>query len=149
MVTAEKAHDGLLKKQKGTLASSGLDKLPMALGDEGRVRQILYNLVSNAIKYGEGQKITISGEADAHTIKLRVSDTGKGISPENQKLLFHKFQQASDSILTRDNTKGTGLGLYISKLLATNMHGDVELEHTEVGKGSTFVLTLPLATSKK
>lgn len=138
----------LLEQSHDTVNLSGLDKLPKVAADEGRLRQIFYNLLSNALKYSENATITITGDADEHKVRIHVADTGKGISPENQKLLFHKFQQAGDSILTRDNTKGTGLGLYISRLLATNMHGNVELEHTEEGKGSTFVVTLPIAEKK-
>jgi len=139
----------LLDKQKNKLTVTGIAKLPKVLADEARIRQIIYNLLSNAIKYsGEGAAITVAGESKGEKLLLRVTDTGKGISPENQKLLFHKFQQAGDP-LTRDDTKGTGLGLYISKLLATNMHGDVELEKSEEGKGSTFMLTLPLAVREK
>ncbi len=138
----------LLEKSHDTITLSGLDKLPKIAADEGRLRQIMYNLLSNSLKYSENATITISGEADAHAVKIRVTDTGKGISAENQKLLFHKFQQAGESILTRDNTKGTGLGLYISRLLAQNMHGNVELEKSEEGKGSTFMITLPIAEKK-
>lgn len=123
----------------------GLSSLPQVMADAGRLRQILYNLISNAVKYGEQSSITISGDHDNEVVRIRIIDTGKGISPEGQKMLFRKFQQAGESILTRDNTKGTGLGLYIARLLATNMHGTVELEHSEEGKGSTFVITLPLA----
>jgi signal transduction histidine kinase len=72
-----------------------------------------------------------------------VTDTGKGISIENQRLLFRKFQQASNSLLTRDSTKGTGLGLYISKLIVELSGGKISLESSELGKGSTFVFGLP------
>ncbi|HEX3082243.1 MAG TPA: ATP-binding protein, partial [Candidatus Saccharimonadia bacterium] len=64
-------------------------------------------------------------------------------------ILFHKFQQATSSIVTRDNTRGTGLGLYISKLLVEQMGGTIKLEHSEVGKGSTFSFTIPVATDKQ
>ena len=123
----------------------GFEKLPMVMADPARLRQILYNLISNANKYSQNATVTISGEVEDDKVKIRVSDTGKGITPEGQKMLFHKFQQAGDSILTRDNTKGTGLGLYIAKLLAAGMHGTVQLESSEIGKGSTFALTVPIA----
>ena len=136
------------KDQGDTIELSGLEALPMIMADEGRFRQIVYNMLSNAIKYSQNASVTISAHADDAKLYIRFADTGKGMSPENQKLLFHKFQQAGDSILTRDNTKGTGLGLYISRLLATNMNGSVELEKSEEGKGSTFLLTMPLAKDK-
>jgi signal transduction histidine kinase len=138
----------ILDGQTDAVNIEKLSSLPPVAADEARTRQILYNLLSNAAKYSDHGTITISGEVDGKQVRLRIADTGKGISPENQKLLFHKFQQAGESILTRDNTKGTGLGLYISRLLATNMQGNVELEHTEVGKGSTFALTLPIADAR-
>ncbi len=141
----QKDLQSLLASQKNALVLDGIARLPKVHVDEARFRQIMYNLLSNAIKYTAGGKITVTADHDSKHLRIHVTDTGKGISPENQKLLFHKFQQAGSSILTRDNTKGTGLGLYISRLLAKNMHGDVELEKSEEGVGSTFVLTLPLA----
>ncbi len=79
-------------------------------------------------------------------LKVVVSDTGPGIPIENQKLLFHKFQQAGSSLLTRDTTRGTGLGLYISKLLAQGMSGSLRFESSTLGKGTTFSFTLPIVT---
>ena len=139
----------IIERNQDTITLEGLDKLPKVAADEGRLRQILYNLLSNALTYSDHASITISGTVEGKKVLVRITDTGKGISPENQKLLFHKFQQAGKSLLTRDDTKGTGLGLYISRLLAEHMHGSVELEHSEEGKGSTFVVTLPVATATK
>jgi signal transduction histidine kinase len=68
------------------------------------------------------------------------------MSSDSQQLLFHKFQQASSSLLTRDTTRGTGLGLYISKMIIENMGGHIALEYSEPNKGSTFSFTLPVAT---
>ena len=68
--------------------------------------------------------------------------SSKGISPS---LLFHKFQQAGEQILTRDVTQGTGMGLYISKLLIEGMGGKIYLENSKLGEGSSFVFELPLA----
>ena len=73
---------------------------------------------------------------------MLVSDTGKGMSAENQQLLFRKFQQAGSSLLTRDGTKGTGMGLYISKLIIEQSGGTIALEHSELGKGSSFVFSV-------
>ena len=82
-------------------------------------------------------------------MKIRVSDTGIGISEEKQKLLFQKFQQAGEKVLARDVTRGTGLGLYISKMLAEEMGGKVYLEKSELGKGSTFGFSLPRAEAEE
>lgn len=122
-----------------------LGKLPKIWADKNRTKQIVYNLVGNAMKFTESGGVTISAAANGDLIKVIVSDTGKGISANAQQLLFHKFQQAGNSILTRDNTHGTGLGLYISKMLAEKMGGAVALDNSEVGKGSSFSFSLPLA----
>lgn len=120
--------------------------LPDVIADEARLKQILYNLIGNAVKYTPSKgSITIGGEANENQVKITVSDNGQGIAPKMQPLLFHKFQQAGESLLTRDASGGTGLGLYISKLLAEGMGGKLYLEHSELGKGSTFAFELPLA----
>ncbi|HSX00698.1 MAG TPA: ATP-binding protein, partial [Candidatus Saccharimonas sp.] len=126
-----------------------LGKLPMVYADPNRVKQILYNLVGNGMKFTEKGGITINCLFEHKLLKVTVTDTGQGISPEGQQILFHKFQQSTSSILTRDNTRGTGLGLYISKLLVEHMGGQIRLEHTEPGKGSTFSFTLPVATTQQ
>jgi len=119
------------------------------LADADRVKQVIYNFIGNAMKFTEHGSITISSEVEGKKLKVLISDTGGGIAADRQHLLFHKFQQASDNILTRDATRGTGLGLYISKLLVEKMHGKIRLEHSEVGKGTTFSFTLPLAKASK
>jgi signal transduction histidine kinase len=68
---------------------------------------------------------------------------------ESQQLLFHKFQQASSSLLTRDTTRGTGLGLYISKMIVESMGGKIALESSVVDKGSVFSFTIPVATKEQ
>lgn len=120
--------------------------LPKVWADKNRLTQIVYNLVGNAIKFTETGGVTAYASAKDDRVELRVMDTGHGISIENQKLLFHKFQQASDSILTRDDTRGTGLGLYISSLIAKSMNGGLVLEQSEAQKGSTFLVIMPMAS---
>jgi PAS domain S-box-containing protein len=120
--------------------------IPDVIADPGRLKQILYNLVGNAVKFTEHGDITISAAVTEKFLKVTVADSGRGIAPDMQPLLFHKFQQAGESLLTRDSSKGTGLGLYISRLLARGMHGQLVLEKSIPGKGSEFLLTLPLAT---
>jgi two-component system sensor histidine kinase BarA len=80
---------------------------------------------------------------------VRVTDTGCGISLKQQALLFHKFQQAGESIVTRDTAHGTGLGLYISKMMIEGMGGEIGLEKSIEGKGSTFFFILPVGISGK
>jgi len=120
--------------------------LPDAFGDADHVRQVLINLVGNSVNYTKKGSITITLASEGKFLKTSVTDTGIGISDESKKLLFRKFQQAGRNIYTRDVTRGTGLGLYISKLLIEDMKGTIWLEKSEEEKGSTFVFTLPLAS---
>jgi PAS domain S-box-containing protein len=124
-----------------------LDTLPHVLADKNKIKQVIYNLVGNALKFVESGSITIDAKVTGNFLKVYVIDTGRGISVTNQQFLFHKFQQASSSIITRDTTRGTGLGLYISRLLIGKMGGEIALEHSEEGKGSTFSFTVPLFTA--
>ena len=77
-------------------------------------------------------------------VKVSIRDSGLGISEHNQLRLFRKFQQAGESMLARDVTQGTGLGLYISHRLMSGMGGTIALEDSVLGKGSTFVFTVPI-----
>ncbi len=124
------------------------DHLTLVLADHDRVKQVLFNLIGNALKYTENGSVTVSFAEQNGSLKTSVSDTGKGIPLESQSLLFRKFQQASNSILTRDNTRSTGLGLYISRLMVEGMGGKIWLEKSELDKGTTFTFTLPLALTK-
>ncbi|HET8991428.1 MAG TPA: ATP-binding protein [Candidatus Saccharimonadales bacterium] len=120
---------------------------PMIYADKNATKQIIYNLIGNALKFTEKGSITIKLENASDSLKVLFSDTGRGMSPEAQQLLFHKFQQTGSSLLTRDTTRGTGLGLYISKLLVEQMNGQIKLESSAEGKGTTFSFTLPLASN--
>jgi len=119
--------------------------VPQVLADRDRTRQILINLVGNAIKFTEKGGVKIQLKPKDNTMEITVTDTGRGIPDKYIHLLFRKFQQATQSILTRDDTKGTGLGLYISRLLAVGMNGNLALKSTKEGEGTAFTLTLPLA----
>ena len=120
------------------------------LGDEDRVRQMLANLVANAIKFTEQGHVVATvrarnlGGAKGADVELRVSDTGIGISEEDSSRIFERFVQANPSIGPRFG--GSGLGLALVRSLAERMGGRVEVE-SELGAGSTFrvSLTLPLA----
>lgn len=113
-------------------------------GDPARLRQILFNLVSNAIKFTEQGVVTISlGLGPARELVVSVSDTGIGIPPERLAHLFEKFTQA-DSSHTRIYG-GTGLGLSIAKAMTEAMGGILSVE-SEVGVGSIFTCALPLQT---
>ena len=121
----------------------------LVIGDAGRIRQVLLNLLGNAIKFTEKGSVTLSlkcdsPEEDMTTLTICITDTGIGISGEDQEKLFQLFTQI-DSSSTRKYS-GTGLGLAISKQLVNQMGGAITLQST-LGKGSTFcvTLTLPLA----
>jgi two-component system phosphate regulon sensor histidine kinase PhoR len=114
-------------------------------GDKNRTKQVIYNLVGNALKFTDKGSITMEIKQDGPLLKVLISDTGPGISAGAQQLLFHKFQQAGDSLITRDTAHGTGLGLYISKLIVENMGGSIQLESSVPGTGSVFSFSLPSA----
>jgi len=111
------------------------------LGDPTRVRQVLYNLISNAVKFTEKGEVGIEAARDGAGLRLIVSDTGPGIAAERLSRLFLKFEQADASTSRRYG--GTGLGLAIARDLARLMGGDIEVE-SEPGRGSRFTLRLPL-----
>ncbi|OGL30904.1 hypothetical protein A3F37_00485 [Candidatus Saccharibacteria bacterium RIFCSPHIGHO2_12_FULL_41_12] len=123
--------------------------LPVVYADRDRTREILSNLLGNGIKFTSKGGVKISFDLLDNAIKIYVSDTGEGIPEDSQALLFRKFQQAQADLLTRDVSHGTGLGLYISKMMAKCMGGDVVLEKSEVGKGTTFSLTITKATESQ
>lgn len=133
--------------QKGLYLRLGEPPADLAevIADKKWIRQVIANLFDNAIKFTQKGGITAGLEKENGFVKVKVIDTGSGISKQNQNLLFRKFQQAGERILARDVTKGTGMGLYIAKLLVEGMGGKIYLESSEVGKGSTFVFTLSQA----
>lgn len=137
-------------KQKGLSIAytAPASPLPAVYADKSRTEQILINLVGNATKFTKEGGITITTSTVDGFIGIRVTDTGAGISEQNQSLLFRKFQPAGEQMLARDVTQSTGLGLYISKLIISSMGGTIGLEKSEPGKGSTFVFTLPIAVIK-
>lgn len=133
------------EKGLSLIADPSLQQLPHAKADKMRIKQVIYNLIGNSTKFTEHGSITISGQADDHFLYISVRDTGRGMPPESQKLLFRKFQQAGSSLLERDTTKGTGLGLYISKQIVELSGGKIGLAASEPGVGSTFTFSLPRA----
>jgi signal transduction histidine kinase len=122
--------------------SSVPPSLSTLLFDKYRLQQILTNLISNAIHYTEKGSVDVSVATSGDTFKVLFKDTGIGISDEEKTRLFKKFSSGKAFLHSREY--GSGLGLYISKFLARLMGGDLVLEKSEMGMGSTFVLTLPL-----
>jgi len=116
--------------------------LPPLASDGEKLRQVLTNLVANAAKYSPGGgRIRVELEADESKFRILVRDEGIGIAAADQSLIFEKFYRA-DANMTR-GVSGSGLGLYISRELVNRMGGAISVE-SAVGKGSTFVATLPL-----
>lgn len=116
------------------------DNLPKIRADKRRVRQVLLNLVSNAAKFTEMGTITISAKNRGDEILFAVIDTGPGIAPDDQRLIFEPFQQTEAGI---QHASGTGLGLPISKYLVEAHGGKLWLE-SEPKEGASFFFTLPV-----
>lgn len=119
----------------------GLADDPYLDGDYDRLKQVLLNLVSNAIKYNrENGRITISLTRDEKCLSIGVSDTGRGISPEDQEHLFERFYRIPGS---ETQSEGSGLGLSIAKKIAEEHNGRIEV-HSIMNEGTTFTIVLPL-----
>jgi signal transduction histidine kinase len=135
----------LAEKKNIDLRSQIAPELPLLRQDVVKLQQILSNLLSNAIKFTpEGGRVLLKVEAEPPHFTLTVADTGVGIAPEEQELVFEKFRQAGNP-LTREHA-GTGLGLSIVKELAKLLGGEITLQ-SELGRGSTFTVRLPLQLS--
>ncbi len=114
--------------------------LPPLYADRGKIRQVLINLVSNAIKYNkEGGQIRIAAQREPDAVAFSVSDTGAGISTEHQKQLFQKFYRVPGS---SKKATGTGLGLHICKRIVEAHGGSIHVK-SKVGEGTTFTVVLP------
>ena len=137
---------GLVKDKPIELYQKLAPDLPIVKADPTKVRQVILNLIANAAKFTDEGSIIVKANQQTNSngvpeIKVCVTDTGQGISPEDQKKLFQPFSQV-DASPTR-KTSGSGLGLSICRALVEMHGGEIGLE-SEFGKGSTFYFTLPL-----
>jgi signal transduction histidine kinase len=131
-----------MAREKGlTLRSAYASALPALDSDPQRVRQILINLLGNAVKFTDEGEVRLVVTGTAADLRFSVTDTGPGITPEDQAKLFQEFTQL-DASRTR-KFGGTGLGLAISRRMARLLGGEVTLQ-SDPGQGSTFMLVLPL-----
>ena len=126
------------RARKPLFLETEIAEMPWVSVDPQRIRQILYNLLSNAYKYTERGTVSVRLRWQDGTLALSVSDTGKGISKENIARILQPFVQLAD----RNHRDGTGLGLSICQKLATLMGGELTVD-SEVGKGSTFTVAIP------
>lgn len=120
------------------------EEMPLVVGDRRRLRQVMLNLVSNACKYTDEGIVGVKLELVDDMVVFTVEDTGVGIAPENFDMIFEAFQQTPQGLR---NNGGTGLGLAISRSLAEAHHGSLTFT-SEVGKGTIFVLRLPIRSSE-
>jgi CheY-like chemotaxis protein/anti-sigma regulatory factor (Ser/Thr protein kinase) len=133
----------LLSAETVALHFEDVSALPGLYTDEGKLSQILRNLVSNALKYTERGEVRVSADTldEGQRICICVRDTGIGIAPEDQERIFEEFTQVTGPLQSR--TKGTGLGLPLSRRLAVLLGGTLIVE-SEPGAGSAFRLTIPV-----
>jgi signal transduction histidine kinase len=139
--TVRVATESLAETKKLALKTDVTKKLPIGLGDEQRLTQVLLNLVGNAIKFTDTGEVRITATAMNGHFTVAVTDTGPGIPPEELKRVFEQFHQIDNS-----NTKakgGTGLGLAIAKQIV-EMHGGRIWVESTVGKGATFRMEVPV-----
>ena len=133
--------------EKKTWITTDIGKLPQIEADPVRLKQVLRNLVGNAIKFSpEESTVRIRAEARESDIIVSVKDNGIGISPDDQKRMFEPFFQAEQTIFRKHG--GAGLGLAICKGIVESQNGKIWVE-SEPGKGSTFSFTVPLEPVKE
>ncbi len=131
---------------KGVRLTLGAEDQAIIVGDRDRLKQVLLNLLDNAVKYTpQGGEVTLALTKDERWVKIAVQDTGIGIAPENIPNLFDRFYRV-DKARSRD-AGGTGLGLAIAKSVVDAHNGKLTVE-SEPGKGSTFTVWLPLPELK-
>jgi signal transduction histidine kinase len=139
--TVRVATESLAETKKLTLKTNVAKKLPIGMGDEQRLTQVLLNLVGNAIKFTDAGEVRITASTVNGHFTVGVTDTGPGIPPEELKRVFEQFHQIDNT-----NTKakgGTGLGLAIAKQIV-EMHGGRIWVESTLGKGATFQMELPV-----
>jgi signal transduction histidine kinase/HAMP domain-containing protein len=136
-----------LARSKGlALAATVPEHLPLGRGDERRLTQVLFNLAGNAVKFTERGAVDIFADAVDGHFEIIVRDTGPGIAPEDQSLIFEEFQQVDNSSTRQKG--GTGLGLAISRRFVEMHGGTIDVESVP-GSGSTFRIRIPINAEER
>ena len=131
----------LIAAKKIRLVNAVPDDLPLVYADENRLKQIIHNLVGNALKFTNAGTITISAQAMGNQVKIMVEDTGVGITPSQWEAVFQPFEQAHSP----HEYGGTGLGLFICRNLLHLMNGEIYIDWSEPERGTRIAFTLPMA----
>lgn len=137
------SHPGL----RHALRTEVPDGLPNVLADPPRIQQVMANLISNAVKFSpEGSEVVVGARRTDDSVEFQITDQGVGIPREEQNRVFTRFHRASNAHVS--DSPGAGLGLYISKAIV-EAHGGKMGFHSELGRGSTFVFSLPTVEGKR
>ena len=120
------------------------DDLRPVLADHDRILQVLINLISNAVKFTDAGTISVQVAREPDVVQFSVQDTGTGIARSDLEAVFDKFRQVGDTLT--DRPAGTGLGLPICREIVTQHGGRIWAE-SQMGTGSTFYFTIPVATT--
>lgn len=135
-----------LAEETGVTLASEVTALPLVSVDPGRLRQVLFNLLTNALRHtSPGGSVTVRATSDGAKVRLEVRDSGEGLSPDQLEVVFERFYRA-DSSRSRE-TGGSGLGLAIVKAICDAHGGRVQASSAGKGHGSTFTVTLPVEAS--
>ena len=131
----------ILAKEKGCSFTTHIQEVPQVLGDAGQLKQLVINLLDNAIRHTpQGGSVTVKLQSSANQVQITVEDTGSGIATEHLPHIFERFYRADRA---RDRESGgTGLGLAIAQEIALAHNGTINVQ-SEVGKGSVFMVNLP------
>lgn len=135
------------EKEMRVVLSLPKDGLPSIMTDEQKIREILSNIIDNAIKYSEAGTVKVSMAHKDNRVRISVKDRGVGIDPADIPFLFQKFSRGKD--IGRLHANGTGLGLYVGKNLIEALNGSISVESEGPGKGATFTIDLPVTSFTK
>jgi signal transduction histidine kinase len=146
-VTYEQLQPLAMEKKQKLVFVAPKTKIPTMMADKEKLRQVMNNLIDNAIKYTpSGGTITVSLSKIKGEAQFQVADTGKGISPQDQQAIFKKYSRGKESI---KQSAGLGLGLYVAEVIIAQHKGKIWAESDGEGKGSRFIFSLPIKNDLK